>query len=185
MDFITNADDVNPPLPDTVWHTVTIHAQWMEGWEGAAEELDAYVAGAGTYREGDTVTLSADSFSPKCPASLYGWVFVPGDTIMENPYSFVITSDTVVTAVYAQGVGITDVVGASFALYPNPASTEVMLDCGGDAEAIFIDLHGREVLRTRCREGKNRIDIGSLPTGVYYVRLAATSASATLKLVIQ
>ena len=171
--------------PDTVWHTVTIHAQWMEGWEGAAEELDAYVAGAGTYREGDTVTLSADSFSPKCPASLYGWVFVPGDTIMENPYSFVITSDTVVTAVYTQGVGITDVVGASFALYPNPASTEVMLDCGGDAEAIFIDLHGREVLRTRCREGKNRIDIGSLPAGVYYVRLAATSASATLKLVIQ
>jgi len=171
--------------PDTVWHTVTIHARWRDSWEGDGEELDAYVAGAGTYRKGDTVTLSADSFSPKCPASLYGWVFVPGDTIMENPYSFVITSDTVVTAVYAQGVGITDVVGASFALYPNPASTEVMLDCGGDAEAIFIDLHGREVLRTRCREGKNRIDIGSLPAGVYYVRLAATSASATLKLVIQ
>lgn len=169
--------------PDTVWHTVTIHAQWMEGWEGAAEDLGAYVTGAGTYLNGDTVTLSAAHF--KCPSGLYGWVFVPGDTIMENPYSFVITSDTVVTAVYAQGVGITDVVGASFALYPNPASTEVMLDCGGDAEAIFIDLHGREVLRTRCREGKNRIDIGSLPAGVYYVRLAAIAAIATLKLVIQ
>ena len=170
--------------PDTVWHTVTINAQWKEGCAGGdGENLGSYVSGAGTYRQGDTVTLSAVHF--KCPAGLDGWVFVPGDTIRENPYSFVITSDTVVTAVFVQGVGIADAVGASFALYPNPARGEVTLDCGGDTEAVFIDLHGREVLRTRCREGKNRIDIGALPAGVYYVRLAGTSASATLKLVIQ
>lgn len=170
--------------PDTVWHTVTINAQWKEGCAGGdGENLGSYVSGAGTYREGDTVTLSAVHF--KCPAGLDGWVFVPGDTIRENPYSFVITSDTVVTAVFVQGVGIADAVGASFALYPNPARGEVTLDCGGDMEAVFINLHGREVLRTRCREGKNRIDIGTLPAGVYYVRLAGTSASATLKLVIQ
>lgn len=167
--------------PDTVWHTVTIHAQWMEGWEGAAEDLGAYVTGAGTYLNGDTVTLSAAHF--KCPSGLYGWVFVPGDTIMENPYSFLITSDTVVTAVFMVGVGVAEVVGTSFALYPNPASTEVTLDCGGDAEAVFIDLHGREMMRVRCREGKNRVDIGAMPAGVYYLRLSSPSATVVRRLV--
>lgn len=172
---------------DTVWYSVSVTERLVDREDLLVEEHEnVEYAGVGLYMDGATVTLTAPYVNAfKCPSEFLGWVFAEGDTIRENPYSFVVTSDIVVVAVVREGVGIVDVGGTSFALYPNPARGEVTLDCGGDAEAIFIDLHGREVLRTRCREGKNRIDIGSLPAGVYYVRLAATSASATLKLVIQ
>lgn len=175
------ADSLPTPPPDTVWYTVTIVTKWLEGWEGYADDLNAYVTGAGTYREGDTVTLSATYF--KCPAGLYGWVFVPGDTIMFNPYSFAITSDTVVTAVFVQGVGIEElpIFNSQFSIYPNPASKTVTVETDQPSTLTLTDATGRVCGRWKVENGKTTLDISPLPAGVYFVRL---STSPTIRKLI-
>ena len=186
------ADSLPIPPPDTVWYTVTIVTKWLEGWEGYADDLNAYVTGAGTYREGDTVTLSATYF--KCPAGLYGWVFVPGDTIMFNPYSFAITSDTVVTAVFVQGVGIEElpIFNSQFSIYPNPATTMVtiVLDESMDANTLLqvLDQQGRCVFTQAIKQTINQtitIDVSRWTAGTYFVRLVTDSGAIVKKLILR
>jgi len=56
-------------------------------------------------------------------------------------------------------------------IWPNPASDFINIDHGenslyGIAYLIFVDLHGRELLKTPLNE---RIDISSIPDGFYII----------------
>jgi hypothetical protein len=186
------ADTLPTPPPDTVWYTVTIVTKWLEGWEGYADDLNAYVTGAGTYREGDTVTLSATYF--KCPAGLFGWVFVPGDTIMFNPYSFAITSDTVVTAVFVQGVGIEElpIFNSQFSIYPNPATTTVTIVLNEPKAANtllqVLDQQGRWIFTQAIKQSDNQtitIDVSRWATGTYFVRIVTDKGAIVKKLILR
>ena len=122
----------------------------------------------------------------------YGWVTTAGDTISSNPFRFIVTCDTLITAVYAPlPVGIDEVESSKWKveIFPNPATTEVTILTQAikqsDNQAITIlDLHGRVVYTQAIRYSSTQaitIDISSLPRGVYYVRIG----SVVKKLVIQ
>ena len=56
-------------------------------------------------------------------------------------------------------------------IWPNPASEYITIDAGdlllsGDADITIMDLNGRELKKTVLSE---RIDISSLPAGVYII----------------
>lgn len=164
------APDSTPVIPDTVWYTVTVNRVCRD----CNEEIpDDYVIGEGTYQEGATVTL--EGHVGGCQISLDFWIDEVGDTIFDNPYSFVITSDRTLTAVFGSYGSIGDVENSDFRLYPNPASTTVTIETDRPASLTLTDATGRECGRWKVESGKNTIDISSLPAGVYFVRLAGTN----------
>ena len=60
------------------------------------------------------------------------------------------------------------------AVYPNPASSTVTIDCSAPAEAVIYAANGMEALRVRCRAGRNEVDVRSLPQGVYHLVVGAS-----------
>ena len=79
--------------------------------------------------------------------------------------------DTVTKYVCPAGISALSFPGELISFYPNPATTELHIDRAANCEIIITDLTGREVLRTTLANDKAVVDIGSLSTGIYPVRL--------------
>ncbi len=180
---------VTDPVTDTVWRTVTVRLVDLATGNTIEESDVVYVEGAGRYMDSTMVTLTAHYADTPL---FYGWVTTAGDTISSNPFRFIVTCDTLITAVYAPlPVGIDEVESSKWKveIFPNPATTEVTILTQAikqsDNQAITIlDLHGRVVYTQAIRHSSTQaitIDISSLPRGVYYVRIG----SVVKKLVIQ
>ena len=149
--------DTTHTVPDTVWRTVTVLCDSTMGT----------VSGGGSCMDSTTVTIRADA--------LQGYEFVAwndGDTL--NPRQVFVVSDTAFTALFREvedSVGIAGVRAGEWRLYPNPASTSVMVEVVQPEVLTLLDVSGREVLRKRLSAGGTRVDISALPQGVYFVRL--------------
>lgn len=179
VDLITNTDDtthVDPPAPDTIWRTVTVNAVMDVGhYDG----LDEMVHGAGTYADGSTVTLEGEVHGGSI--GLFYWLTPEGDTIYNNPYTFVIHSDVILTAVFVISGGIGEVDGTTFTLYPNPASMTVTVETEQPSTLTLTDATGRACGQWKVENGKTTLDISPLSAGVYFVRL---STSPTIRKLI-
>ncbi len=180
---------VTDPVTDTMWRTVTVRLVDLATGNTIEESDVVYVEGAGRYMDSTMVTLTAHYADTPL---FYGWVTTADDTISSNPFRFIVTCDTLITAVYAPlPVGIDEVESSKWKveIFPNPATTEVTILTQAlkqsDNQAITIlDLHGRVVYTQAIRYSSTQaitIDISSLPRGVYYVRIG----SVVKKLVIQ
>jgi hypothetical protein len=157
------------PVPQ---YTVTVNAVMDNG--SHYDGLDEMVHGAGTYMDGDTVTLEGEVHG--CSIGLSYWLTAEGNTLYDNPYTFVIHSDVTLTAVFAISGGIGDVEGGVFHLYPNPASTTVTVEADRPATVTLLDVSGRESGKWRVGSGKTTLDISGLPRGVYFVRFDGSGA---------
>ena len=74
----------------------------------------------------------------------------------------------------------------SFQLYPNPASGYLYVQADASTAQLEIqDVSGRRVLQTTLPGGPTRLDISSLPQGMYLARFSGASGVAVKKLVIQ
>ena len=157
-----------PPVPQ---YTVTVNCVLHDG-----REVDpSYVTGAGVYDDGDNVTL--EGFVQGCATSLDFWIIETGDTIRENPYTFVIHSNRTITAVFGDYGGIGDVNGTSLRLWPNPANRVVNLMVTEPGEIRVMDVTGRTVLKQQVSAGDNKIDVGSLIDGLYFVKMGGMHSS--------
>ena len=73
-----------------------------------------------------------------------------------------------------------------FKLYPNPAKSNFVniTSTGlGAIQANVFDIFGKQVVNTAVTNG--RLDVSTLNTGVYVVKLTQGSATTTKKLIIQ
>ena len=118
------------------------------------------------------------------------WILETGDTIFDNPYSFVIHSDRIITAYFSQNVGIDDVEGSDFLIYPNPATTTVtiVLDESMDANTSLqvLDQQGRVVYECRQDAGAPlTIDVSRWTAGTYFVRIVNDSGAIVKKLILR
>jgi hypothetical protein len=73
---------------------------------------------------------------------------------------------------------------ADVKVYPNPANTEINI-----AAAIIMDkvvlynLYGQAVYQSAPKTYNQRIDIGSLPTGIYFAKIYSGTAEKTIKII--
>ena len=169
--------------PDTVWHTVIINPVMIDG--SYESQIADMVSGAGTYADGDLVTLEGEENG--CSLSFAFWVTAEGDTLYDNPYTFTITSDVTVTAVFAWfgGIGGVESGKTKVEIYPNPATTDVTLRVGEPSTFTVIDMSGRVVIPATQINSTYLIPHSTLPSGVYFVRVSTSAGMAIVKLIMK
>ncbi len=178
------APDTTPVAPpDTVWHTVSVVAVMADG--SPVTGLDEPVRGAGTYADGDTVVLQGQVNG--CGTSLVYWLTATGDTVYDNPYTFVIHSDVSLTAVFREDGGIDSDLQpptSDITLHPNPATASATISGLQPGMLLtLLDLNGRQLQEFRIQDSELKIDVSSLPAGTYFLRLSSPSATVVRRLV--
>ena len=174
-----------PLTPDTVWRTVTVH-MLLDNGDTLFEADVVSVTGAGSYPDSTLVTLTAyyDNYYPY----FWYWVTPANDTLYDNPYSFVVTSDTVINAIFGpMCVGIDGTEGAApdVAIHPNPATGDAYVSVGVPSTVTVVDLQGRTVLQPTRVASTLCIQQGTLPKGIYFVSVSNSVGTVVKKLVIQ
>lgn len=174
-----------PPVLDTF--TVYINRVCRSCGENIPAD---YVVGEGRYEEGDTVSL--EGLVQGEGVSFDFWILETGDTIFDNPYSFVIHSDCIITAYFSQNVGIDDVEGSDFLIYPNPATTTVTIELNESMDANtslqVLDQQGRCVFIQAIKQSDNQtitIDVSRWAAGTYFVRIVNDSGAIVKKLILR
>jgi len=165
----TVATFTTPDAGGTEQYTVTVNYDQTRGT----------VIGAGTYYAGTQVTLTATS-NPGYRFA--GWSNGEAD----SNYTFILTENVTLTANFEETVGIDDVDATSVSLYPNPATTTVTLTgLEPGAKVTIVDLNGREISKFKIQNSKFEIDVTSLASGAYYVRITGQRQQAVRKLIVK
>ena len=152
-------------------------------WDGSPFPSGLTVSGEGVYPDSTTVTLTA--FYDSDHLFLY-WITPSGDTLYDNPYSFLVSSDTLFTAVFGSAsLGIDNTSATPLIrLYPNPATTTVTIETASPATVALIDLQGREIGFWQLEGGKTSLDLSHYPSGAYFIRTATPQGVTIRKLVV-
>ena len=168
------------PDLDTVWRTVRVNTVM---WDGSQLPSGLSVTGEGNYPDSSTATLTAHYDSD--PLFWY-WITASGDTLYDNPFSFLVTSDTLFTAVFGPSDNGIENASAEplFQLYPNPATTTVTIETSTSATVTLIDLQGRDVGCWQLEGGKTTLDLSHCLSGAYFVRTASPQGVTIRKLII-
>ncbi len=138
------------------------------------------VTGAGTYLAGTSVTLVATS-NPGYRFA--GW----SNGVADSNYTFTVTENVTLTANFAEVVGIqTPTSDLQPSIYPNPATTTVTLTClEPGAQVTIVDLNGREISKFKIQNSEFEMDVTSLASGAYYVRITGQRQQAVRKLIVK
>ncbi len=160
---------------DTVWRTVDANS---------ANPAMGTVIGSGMYMDSSVVTLTARSLGNN-----EFDIWNDGDTT--NPRQILVISDTSFTAFFREKedtVGIILPEGEDFVLNPNPAhgTVQVIVPTSALGEQLSIcNLAGRELRVFDVQHQSFNINIGTLPSGVYLVKLTTPAGPTTKKLLVQ
>jgi hypothetical protein len=74
---------------------------------------------------------------------------------------------------YAAPTGIKEL-QSQISIYPNPATTEVIIETSAiqtQSQLSIMNLSGEEIISYKITQPKTKIDVATLPNGVYFVRL--------------
>jgi hypothetical protein len=81
-------------------------------------------------------------------------------------------------------LGIGDTALNSFVLYPNPTNTELHLEGIGIADIAVYNILGSEIMVIKDASEKVRLDVSSLQTGTYFVKVTSIQGTITKKFVV-
>ena len=94
-------------------------------------------------------------------------------------------SDWATRTIRTTNVGIDGVDAATFALFPNPASTSVTVEMAEVGTVSILDAAGRESGKWSCENGRLTIDLSGYAAGAYYVRVVSAKGTAVRKLIVR
>ena len=101
-------------------------------------------------------------------------------------YNYALTDDEIVAVMMEN---LEEVVGldrkqiASFEVYPNPTSEVLNFKNADNADVVLFDKAGRMVINTKLTN-KNQIDVSSLSSGIYFVKISMENSTEIHKVSI-
>jgi hypothetical protein len=80
---------------------------------------------------------------------------------------------------------VNDLNNAEVAIYPNPTSDHLFVDLVSQQETVVVmtDLHGREVLRESLSNLRNQLDLSSLQSGIYMIKINGSNFTKIEKVI--
>ncbi len=60
---------------------------------------------------------------------------------------------------------------SKISIYPNPVSTHITIETPFQGQLTILNLQGQELLNQQITEPKTQVDISTLPSGIYFVRV--------------
>jgi hypothetical protein len=84
-------------------------------------------------------------------------------------------------------LGINELKESRVSLYPNPASEYVTIRIAAPvtSQLTISNINGEELITRQITQPKTQLDISSLPSGVYFVRLTSEKSVVTGKIIKQ
>ena len=118
--------------------------------------------------------------------------------VMINEFDINKTTNTLYAATYGRGLwasplvegtaGVNDVMEGTVSIYPNPATSEITiaLTKSMNAEIRIFDISGKLLVfeAQTLINSKHNVNVSSLTSGVYFVRINSEEGSVTKKLII-
>jgi hypothetical protein len=92
---------------------------------------------------------------------------------------FVTKSDNIALGVHEVTEGI------RFTLFPNPATTSIQLTLSQKASVEIFDMQGRMCQSIQCNSTNSSIEVGNLPSGMYWVRATTEKGTGVQKMIKQ
>jgi len=77
---------------------------------------------------------------------------------------------------------------ARLSIYPNPATDIITIETSGatrESNLVFLNIEGQQLITRQLTQPKTQLDISSLPSRVYFVRLTSDKSVATGKIIKQ
>lgn len=155
---------------DTLFTAHFIEPLYMLTVTSDNEDLGT-VDGSGIYYHGDTAVISA---TPIGYTLFDSW----NDGDWSNPRSVVVSQDTSFKAFFMSLDGIESPYVLHFSIAPNPATNSIGVVVGSDMEnghyeVDIFDDKGSKVLSTTIEGPNSEVDISSISSGIYYLRVSA------------
>ena len=166
FDTVINGNVTLTALFDTLYHTLTLTSNNPE-W--------GTVDGGGRYAHGSTATVTATAHEG---FRFAGW----SDGSEENPRTVVVNADLELMANFAEQTGIVGAEESNVTLFPNPTHGMLHIKADNVVSVEVCTIEGRVVMRV---SQTNSIDLSSLPTGVYYIRVESQQGRSVHKVVKQ
>ena len=139
-----------------------------------------YVVGGGEYLSGTTARLFAYPRGEHYP--FLNW----SDGSNQNPRTFTVTRDTSFTAIFGNDIeGIAAADGlSSVTISPNPASSEVTLQCSQPITAYTLyDIQGRAIVTGTPATPTATIDLRPLPQALYILSVRTEQGATKSKII--
>lgn len=116
--------------------------------------------------------------------SFVGWRVDSEIVSTENPYTFTLTEDTELVAVFS-GMGVDDNELTKISVYPNPTSGLFIVQ-GEDIEKVEVyNVTGQLILTKTASDYHTEIDLGNAADGMYLVRVTSKDWTAERNVVKQ
>ncbi len=163
---------------ENVYYAVAVHSN-NDSWGS--------VSGGGDYMEGSQATVVATANDGY---HFVEWRNAAQAVVSTNAsYTFTVIEPVSLTAWFeVDAEGINDVELGSVSIYPNPASTSVMLGLEGfegEANVQIVDMNGRVVRSANSVSATVTLDVADLPQGAYFVRVVSGTRTAVSKLIVK
>ncbi|MFO8066033.1 MAG: T9SS type A sorting domain-containing protein [Bacteroidales bacterium] len=117
---------------------------------------------------------------------------IGSDEFTDNPYTFIITEDTDVTAVFEFINNIVELTGEDISVYPNPARDLINFSWENADKSVSISIvnsTGQVVKRIENTNTQGslseQIDISGWQKGLYFIRIASEKGIITKSFIIQ
>ncbi|MCL1851293.1 MAG: T9SS type A sorting domain-containing protein [Bacteroidetes bacterium] len=166
----SNKISYNLPNGCTAVYTVSVSANPPVG---------GTVSGGGDYDENTSVTVTAE------PAEHYkfiNWTKNGTEISTESVYTFPVTANVELVANFIDNTGIDEnKLTEYFTLHPNPAGNllNVMRTDAGNAQIVIYNNIGLIVLSKEISNKDTQINISTLSSGIYFIRVTDSRNSAT------
>jgi hypothetical protein len=82
-----------------------------------------------------------------------------------------------------QFLGVDDVAKTQLELYPNPTHDQLNFQSSDKGNLSVLDLSGRTILSFPASKGKNKINVESLPSGIYLLQLETGQGVSAARLI--